>query len=292
MKRETAWRVFAGEYTDSTLEIKGDGGFTPTYVVTPLGAKINRLYIVGVLTDVENIVEGGDFVRAHLSDPTGVFTLYSGQYQQGVTEKLSNIDVPSFVAVVGKTRTFTPEDSGTLYVSVRPEIVVEVNAKIRDEWILETARHTKDRIEALVEATKMNQPSVQELEKLGYSRSLSQGIIAALQHYPRISVERYIEMIQDALTYILPRREFDLEETYEKELKVEENKESTEASEEVEDKILAIIQEGGEEGILWETIIEKCEKIGITSDIVEEAINSLMNKGLVFEPILGKLRAT
>ena len=91
MRREPAWRVFAGEYNDATFEIKGTGEKTPSYVVTPLGAKINRLFIIGVLTDVENISEGGEMLRAHVSDPTGVFTLYSGQFQQNATNALSNI---------------------------------------------------------------------------------------------------------------------------------------------------------------------------------------------------------
>ena len=51
MKRQPAWRVFAGEFNDSTFEIKGEGDMTPSYVVTPLGAKINRVFIIGVLTD-------------------------------------------------------------------------------------------------------------------------------------------------------------------------------------------------------------------------------------------------
>ena len=58
MKREPAWRVFAAEYNDATIEIKGTGEKTPSYIVTPLGGKINRVYITGVLTDVENVTEG------------------------------------------------------------------------------------------------------------------------------------------------------------------------------------------------------------------------------------------
>ena len=48
----------------------------PSYVVTPLGAKVNRLFVIGVLTDIENVSENGELLRAHVSDPTGVFTLY------------------------------------------------------------------------------------------------------------------------------------------------------------------------------------------------------------------------
>ena len=134
MKREPAWRVFAGEFNDSTVEIKGQGEMSPSYVITPLGAKVNRLFVIGVLTDVENISQEGELVRAHISDPTGVFTLYSGQYQKDVTDALTKIDVPTFVAVIGKARTYTPEE-GMLYVSIRPERILEVSADIRDKWI-------------------------------------------------------------------------------------------------------------------------------------------------------------
>ena len=89
MKRQTAWRVFAGEFNDSSVEIKSEEEMTPSFVVTPLGAKVNRVFIIGVLTDVENISENGELIRAHISDPTGVFTLYSGQYQKEVTDVLS-----------------------------------------------------------------------------------------------------------------------------------------------------------------------------------------------------------
>ena len=294
MRRETAWRVFAGEYLDSTLEIKSDGVKTPTYVVTPLGAKVNRLFIVGVLTDVENIVEGGDFIRAHISDPTGVFTIYSGQFQKEVTDKLSTIEVPSFVALVGKVRTYTPEDSGTLYVSIRPEMVYEVSSKMRDNWILETSWRTKERIEAFLEASKMNEPNARELEKLGYSRALSQGVIAAINHYPMISVNRYIEMIQDALAYIKPLEE--KEESFietEVEKTGDKNSDKSRDSEEIEEKILEIIKmEEGEDGVSWETIIDKCKTKGIKPEIVEETLNSLMDKGLIYEPVLGIIRTT
>ena len=40
MRREPAWRIFAAEYNDASLEIKGTGEKTPSYVVTPLGSKV------------------------------------------------------------------------------------------------------------------------------------------------------------------------------------------------------------------------------------------------------------
>jgi RPA family protein len=307
MKRETAWRVFAGEFNDSTVEIKGQGEMSPSYVVTPLGAKVNRVFIIGVLTDVEKISEEGELLRAHLSDPTGVFTLYSGQYQKDVTDTLSKIDVPAFVAVVGKARTYSPEE-GTLYVSVRPEKIMEVSADIRDKWILETSKNTKDRIEAILEAMKMDQSNTQELKKLGYSIELSEGIVEALKSYGKIDVNKYVRLIHESLQYLKPRRETlpDLEKTpkkenfvkKEKELVIEKEVKNKEVEkkdnfEETEKIVLEVIKKvEGEDGAPWDIITEKCEKAGLDKDSIEEALNSLMDKGLIYEPVLGTIKST
>ncbi|UCF08828.1 MAG: DNA-binding protein, partial [Thermoplasmata archaeon] len=119
--REVAWRVFAGEYNYTTYVETGSDERAPSYVVTPLGARINRLFIVGVLTDVENIgTDTEPMWRARVSDPTGVFYISAGQYQPEAAQILSTIKPPKFVAVVGKSRTYSPEE-GVIYVSVRPE---------------------------------------------------------------------------------------------------------------------------------------------------------------------------
>ncbi len=312
MKRETAWRVFAGEYNDSTVEIKSEKEMMPSYIVTPLGAKINRVFIIGVLTDVENVSEGGDFVRAHVSDPTGVFTLYSGSYQKEVTDALSKIDVPAFVAITGKVRTYTPEE-GTLYVSVRPENVIEVGSETRDIWILETCKSTKQRIEAVFEALKMNESNESELRKLGYSRDISEGIVKAIQNYRDIDLNKYIALIQESLQYLAPekkssskiKKDKDIykEEKPKEKVKTEskkpEKKEEEKSSEqekdfeEIEKKVLETIKKiEGEDGASWDNITEECKKNKLDKDSVEEALTSLMDKGLIYEPILGTIKTT
>ena len=310
MKREAAWRVFASEYNDSAVEIKGEGEMSPSYVVTPLGAKINRVFIIGVLTDVENISEQGELVRAHISDPTGVFTLYSGQYQQDATDALSNIEVPAFVAVIGKTRTYTPEE-GTFFVSIRPEKIMEVNAQIRDRWILETCKNTKDRVEAVMEAMKMTEKNSNELKKLGYSKELCDGIITALEKYENIDLEKYVTLIHESLQYLIPgkkslpdlkiEKESDDEEIAEEPIEQEDieekekepEDEKLEDSEETEKTVLETIKSlEGEDGASWDSITEKCEKTGLDNDSIEEALNSLMDKGLIYEPVLGTIKTT
>ncbi len=311
MKREPAWRIFAAEYNDATLEIKGSGEKVPSYVVTPLGGKLNRVFITGVLTDVESVMESGEYLRAHVSDPTGVFTIFSGQYQQEATQKLQSIEVPAFVAVIGKVRTYIPEE-GTLYVSLRPELIREVNAEARDRWIIETCMQTKHRIDAMVEAMKMTQPNVYDLKKLGYSRGLSEGLIAALKKYGSVDVNKYATLIRESLQYIVPGaaekfEEIRTEEAIErkeqkkelkKELKKSKKQKQDESREPEERKdpetiVLDTIKElEGDDGAAWDNIVETCKNRGLDENSIEEALNSLMDKGFIFEPMLGTIKTT
>ena len=291
MKREIAWRVFADEFNDATLEIKGSREKEPSYVITPLGAKINRVFIVGVLTDVENISEEGELVRAHISDPTGVFTLYSGRYQPEVTKKLSEIDVQAFVALTGKSRTFEPE-KGVMYVSIRPETVSEVDEKTRNIHILETCKHTLERIEAMREALQLSQPNVYDLQKLGYHKDLCDGVINAVKHYRNVDLQKYIEMVSEALNYLIPLEE-EIPEVEKVEIKEKEEDEKT-VPDDIENMILEIIKnlENENDGAPWDMIIERCNEAGIDKDLAEEALTSLMDKGIVFEPTLGIIKTT
>ncbi|MCD6571778.1 MAG: hypothetical protein J7K62_00720 [Thermoplasmata archaeon] len=291
MKREIAWKVFADEFNDATLEIKGSREKEPSYVITPLGAKINRVFIVGVLTDVENISEEGELVRAHISDPTGVFTLYSGRYQPEVTKKLSEIDVPAFVALTGKSRTFEPE-KGVMYVSIRPETVSEVDEKTRNIHILETCKHTLERIEAMREALQLSQPNVYDLQKLGYHKDLCDGVINAVKHYRNVDLQKYIEMVSEALNYLIPLEE-EIPEVEKVEIKEKEEDEKT-VPDDIENMILEIIKnlENENDGAPWDMIIERCNEAGIDKDLAEEALTSLMDKGIVFEPTLGIIKTT
>jgi hypothetical protein len=45
-------------------------------------------------------------------------------------------------------------------------------------------------------------------------------------------------------------------------------------------------------GAPWEAIVGEASKQGIGEADVEEAINSLLDKGIVYEPVLGRLKPT
>src|SRR2546422_6290502 len=123
-------------YNESDCEAGGGGGRAPARDVPPRGAGVHRLFVVGVLTDVENVgTDGQPMWRARISDPTGAFHVYAGQYQPEAAAKLAKVKPPAFAAIMGESRTYSPEP-GTGYTSIRPEMVKGVGEKGPHYWIL------------------------------------------------------------------------------------------------------------------------------------------------------------
>jgi RPA family protein len=290
--RELAWRVFAAEFNSSRLEIKGEGEKAPSHLVTPLGAMINRVLLVGVLTDIDNIgTEDEPLWRARIQDPTGTFYLSSGQYQPEATAALAKMHPPKFVAVVGKCRTYSPEE-GTMYVSIRPEKVQVVDIAARDFWVLETCQATMRRINAVEEALEMSPPSAEELVKLGYSLPLANGVVKALDHYGEVETQRYRHMVVDALKFLLPEMAGPEVPEHVSDIPEEIEDEEEGASVDKEQVVLGIVQRLDKtgKGAVWDDIVSEAGKAGIERDELDEITNSLLDKGLVYEPVLGKMK--
>ncbi len=199
VEREVAWRVFAHEFIHSDYFFHDGDEFSPNYLVTPTGARVNRLYFVGVLTEIDNLGAGEDMWRARVSDPTGAFSVYAGQYQPQASVFLSGLDVPCFVAITGKARTYEPED-GTIYTSVRPEELNTANDSIRDRWIVDTARLTYERI-GLVRSAMDSGLKGDELTDMlvqsGASPELANGILRAVSHYT--DLDKYLNTLSGVI---------------------------------------------------------------------------------------------
>jgi RPA family protein len=152
VSREVAQRVFAGEFNDASYTFKeSDDDRAPVYLLLPTGERANRVFIVGTLTETEDVGEDNEYWRGRIVDPTGTFFVYAGQYQPDAASALREAEPPAYVAVVGKPRTYETDD-GDINVSVRPESITEVDAATRDRWVVEAADRTLDRIDAFDDA--------------------------------------------------------------------------------------------------------------------------------------------
>ncbi|PSO98399.1 MAG: DNA-binding protein, partial [Cyanobacteria bacterium SW_6_48_11] len=146
--REVARRVFAGEFNDATHTFKeSDEERAPVYVLLPTGERANRIFIVGTLTETEDVGEDSEYWQGRVVDPNGdPFFVYAGQYQPDAASMLRELEPPAYVAITGKPRTYETDD-GNVNVSVRPESITRVNADTRDRWVVETAEQTLDRLD-------------------------------------------------------------------------------------------------------------------------------------------------
>ncbi|WP_319506665.1 RPA family protein [uncultured Methanolobus sp.] len=183
--REVARRVFAQEFRESNLSFKdGDDQYAPQYLLTPTGAKVNRIFIVGTLIEKEDIGTDSEYWRGRVTDPTGSFLIYAGQYQPEAAQVLAECETPAFVAVVGKPSTYTTGE-GDVFTSVRPESLYIVDGQTRDLWVMETAKCTLDRIGAL-EGTSANTQRAKEYynpDAKHYSSMVAQALRSLKETY-------------------------------------------------------------------------------------------------------------
>ncbi|AGB05237.1 hypothetical protein AciM339_1380 [Aciduliprofundum sp. MAR08-339] len=279
--REPAWRVFAAEYNSSKHYIKATEPKMPSYVITPIGAKISRLFVVGVLTEVRVITE--EVIKARIADQTGAFYMLAGKFNPEARQILETVKVPQFIAVVGKVNVYNPRED-LMYVSVVPERVKIVNEILRDYWVFDTARRLKIRIDAMGEALRMDEPSVDKLTSLGFSRKISEGVVLAIRYYQKINVERYMDMLKDALKHLLPEYR-----AMGYELPTVEEEEEQEEVGELEEEILNLIEQLDQDGkgASYEALLEKS---GISEEKLDEVLLSLQEKGEIYEPYLGKFK--
>jgi RPA family protein len=295
--REIAWRLFSSELNSATYELKGDDEKSPSYVVTRLGAMVNRVLVAGVLTEKENVgTDDEPMWRGRVQDlAAGNFFINVGRYQPEAAAAMADIDTPAFIAVVGKVRTYTGDDE-RVFVSIRPECVVKITEDIRAQWILEAARSTWDRLNRMKKVTSLEDLSEKALRDRGFSEKDAKGMMIALDQYDVPNSAIYLKTIQTALRTILPEKNIDLglpEDMSDMPDEIDIEPGATNRNNaEMEDIILALLEELDTDGkgALRDELERRAESEGISSMELEEISNILMDKGLVYEPNLRYLK--
>jgi RPA family protein len=201
--REVAKRIFAEELKSSNYSFR-DGEdqhqYAPSYLLTPTGAKCNRVFVVGTLTEKDDIGGDTEYWRGRIVDPTGSILIYAGQYQPEAAQILANMEAPSFVAVVGKPNLYQTDD-GNIIISLRAESIQRVDENTRNLWIIDTARRTLERLEALKNARPVPVSSdFATADNVPASSSTpAQDTDRALQHY-HTDIEHFLQMVLRALS--------------------------------------------------------------------------------------------
>jgi RPA family protein len=293
--RETAQRVFAGELNSSSLERKGDDEKSPAYLITPLGTRVNRVLVAGVLLDKQNIgTDEEPLWRARVEDVSGSYFVNVGRYQPDAAASMAALSVPSFVAVIAKVRTFKPDETRTL-VSLRPEKIVTVNAATRQRIVLETAKLTWARLNNMKTILSLPEATVAEFVERGIEKDAAEGAIEAAEFYGTPDSSRFLRLIQNSLRMLLPDKEIDLglpEDVSDLPDEIDIDTKTESSDPDKEEMILGLIDELNRDGrgAPMDELIRRAASEGVVGTELEEMTNSLMDKGMVYEPVLGRLK--
>jgi RPA family protein len=285
LKREVAKRVFAREF-EAIRELEKSvisdseaaDSKTPNLLISPLGLILNRVFIVGVITELDSVGTLNETWKARIVDPTGAFTVYAGQYQPEASIFFSTVQIPAFIALTGKARIYEPE-SGLFYVSIRVEEVNVVDEKIRIRWVVDTAEQTIERLEAFSEAMASGYRGEKIREYLlerGISLDLAEGISIALKQ--ERSPQEFVRLLRGSIREGLISLDFDSEG-------------NTGSEADQKEFVLELLREmGGHMGVDYAAFVNTAISNGITYQFIDEVVRSLLVGGQCYEPKIGVIR--
>ena len=313
-RRQTAVRLFAREFYESSLPDGGQGEYDPRFVVTKLGAKVNRMYVAGVIERLERRdTERGPMFSGAVRDPTGLHLWSVGSFRPELHIEMEEL-VAKFesgdrflMACIGKSNHYTTEDGG-FRCRMQMEDYAIIDRDTYASWLVETANHTMRRIDALGKAQSAESTDANGLRDAGVPKDLVDGLGLAMNHYGEWDPEGYKVGVLQALSAAEGRVvSFEEHEASGSSEVIEDEPQAgvseAETQEEVVDSqpkpssgtdlestVLEIIsQHAGAEGIDYDSIMKHCSQRGFTDeDAIEDTIYGLRDdKCEIMEPRFG-----
>ena len=298
--RQSAVRLFAQEYRDASLIEEGSGEYDPSFVITKIGAKINRVLVCGVIDRMERREgDSGPNYSGHVRDPTGSYLFSVASFQPELhpdfEELMARFESGDrfLLALVGKARWFETEDGG-MFTSLRAEEFTVIDRECYTNWLVETAEATLRRIDAHSTSLETDLTPV-ALEAGGVPSDLVDGLILARGHYGDFDPEGYRVGVLQALSMATGRTSLmeappqpaaaTLEET------VSQAPESSEPAAEPGDAIELIIEtvrsRDTGEGVEYNDLVTALVHGGHSRESAEDAIDQARDQGEVMEPRFG-----
>ena len=308
-RREPGVLVLAKEMSAAIEKHVEDREYSPTYLISEIGAKLSRVLIGGVLDQLENRgTEEDPFYTARVIDPNGDFYyLQAGQYNPEGAMALAKLEEGGTVLCVGKVRARTPEDSERTYVSVQPEGIRAVSMDEVSHWAIKAC----DKLNIRINANKAFGNDDAALKEARLTRREMDGLELSKEFYPTVAVENYQALLYDCLTRLAggdvatpettnftgefepaktaePETETEVKEVAEdvkEEEEISEEKPQPAANDDNEAKVLALIKKMDEgDGIYYDDLGIAISMEGIDGPMLDEILDSLTDQGLIFQP--------
>ena len=306
MRRQPAWHMLASEFGESTLNEQGSGEFDPLYVITKLGAKVNRLVVAGLLERLEprETSTGATIWQGQIRDPSGIHYFSVGDYaaesMRELTIKLSSqVDDGDTVMLlmVAKARFFQNEE-GAVYTSLRPEEATIISGSTYRDWLVKASHEMLERMD--IQKKSLSLESTTEAFAAGeIPENLINGLLLANAHYGDLDLENYRLNIMQALdiaegkaTSTIPSPQESKES--QKTLADTDVTDSTDDdSVDLKTVVLDLISRLDKgEGVDFDTVLSNAAARGHDRDSTEAALEELSEEGVVHEPRFGWFKQT
>ena len=296
--RQSAIRIFANEYRDASLPEEGSGEYDPSFIITKIGAKINRALVCGVIDRVERREgENGPNYSGHIRDPTGTHLFNVASFQPELhpdfEELMARYETGDrfLLALVGKARWFETEDGG-IFTSLRAEEFSIIDKECYTNWLVQTADATLRRIDAYSSSLESDLTPA-ALEAAGVPSDLVDGLILARGHYGDFDSEAYQVGVLQALSIATGRTNV-IETEAEDAPTLEQSttdaptpQAPSEPSDAVETIIEIIRSRDTGQGVDYNDIVAALVNAGHSREDAEDAIDSARDQGEVMEPRFG-----
>jgi RPA family protein len=301
--RELAWRVSARELESSLEEERGTGERAAGYLLSPFGARMNRVVVAGTLSPAEPIGrdEAQTFWRARLSDPTGAVAITAGSFQPRAMAQLRATRESQPALVVGKVHLYRGRD-GVAYVSVRAEGVRSVSENEERAVVADVVRHTLDRLDLVERMEK--EPNVREddLRAEGVPSPWIHAARESLRRYPSVDRAAFRRELASAVRRVAgesgpvptstpPSPAVTVTRAPPPPPAAPPPSAAERAEESVFLDLLDEIAEVSVDGYAdLKEVLHRLEAQGLIADKAETVLNRLEEEGVIEEPIVGKLR--
>ena len=300
VKRQAATPMFASEYGESTLSEKGSGEFDPSFVVTKLGSRVNRVIVAGLLERIEgrDVANGSVIYQGQLRDPSGINYFSVGDYVSDsvkettiqLSSRLENGE-PILLLMIAKTRLYQTEE-GAIYTSLRPEEMCVIDAQRYASWLAKTSDSMMNRMSNYISSLDY-EANTESLSKSGMSEQQILGLVSSRNHYGDVDLEHYRLNVMQALD-IAEGKLDSASKPAPQQLPIHEKPAESNDGDDKPDLEAAIVDiitklDQGD-GVEFETVLVNAEARGFQRSVAEEKLEELSENGTVHEPAFGWFR--
>lgn len=303
-RREPAWRMLASEFNRSVEEERGANERSASFLLSPFGARANRVLLAGDLEPPEQIGKDASmpFWRSRLHDPTGVVSVTAGGFQPRAMAALRAVESSTPSLVVGKAHLYRGRD-GVAYPSVRVEYLRSLFPEEFRTALAEALEQTLGRLELLESLSTNPSRSDDEIVRSGVSPSWVLAARSALARYGPPGRDPSREMLRPVLGALgavqvgersPPSSVSSGAVTVRRALPPPPRHAPSVSERAEEGAFLDLVDSLSEESMDGyadlKDILQRAEGRGLGAEKAEELVNRLEESGTLEEPIVGKLR--